>query len=184
MQIRPACPASTTNMSSTTSIRPRLLFLANFIDFCELGHSSGISLSKLRGCHKYQDRRGPEECQNLRSLNVMRNVRTHVLGYQEGHIFLWCWVPSSSWYFVWKFFVLYWQSMKFGTLCRMEVHVCRNPKSGLLSALSSPGPYPCASRFSSVASCSKIGLKCYATRFVFLIFLTMRYSIFRTGISN
>ena len=115
MQIRPACPASTTNMSSTTSIRPRLLFLANFIDFCELGHSSGISLSKLRGCHKYQDRRGPEECQNLRSLNVMRNVRTHVLGYQEGHIFLWCWVPSSSWYFVWTFFVLYWQNMKFGT---------------------------------------------------------------------
>ena len=76
MQIRPACPASTASMSSTTSIRPRLLFLANFIDFCELGHSSGISLSKLRGCHKYQDRRGPEECQNLRSLNVMRNVRT------------------------------------------------------------------------------------------------------------
>ena len=45
-------------------------------------------------------------------------------------------------------------------------------------------PLPMCISVSSVASCSKIGLKCYATRFVFLIFLTMRYSIFRTGISN
>ena len=66
MQIRPACPASTTSMSSTTSIRPRLLFLANFFDFSELGHFSAISASKIPGCHEYQNGRGQA---------VMRSVK-------------------------------------------------------------------------------------------------------------